>query len=119
MFAKIFWERCAEFVVEDEDAFFIEASAEETIAKILPLLSQHEKLKFEQMKDIYVAKATTGIVHEGCFYFLISRDAVSIKFESVAFMTSDLSSRGGKTKRLPDIPLGKIEDLGSIDPAAY
>lgn len=119
MFAKIFWERCAEFVVEDEDAFFIEASPDETAAKIVPRLSPHEKLKFDQMKDIYVAKATTGIVHEGCYYFLVSRDAGNIKFESVAFMTSDLSSRGGKTKLLPDIPIAEIEELASIDPAAY
>jgi hypothetical protein len=119
MIIKMFWEKCSEFVVEDEDGYFIEASAAEAMEKIVPALSKHEKIKFEQMKEIYVAKATDGMVHEGCYYFLLSRDAQTIKFESVAFMTSDLSARGGKLKPLPDVPLEKIEDISSIDPAAY
>lgn len=119
MIIKMFWEKCSEFVVEDEDGYFIEAGPAEAMEKIVPALSKHEKLKFEQMKGIYVAKATDGIAREGCYYFLLSRDAQSIKFESVAFMTSDLSARGGKVKRLPDIPLERIEDISAIDPAAY
>ena len=71
------------------------------------------------MKDIYVAKASSGAAHEGCFYFLVSRSAHEIKFESVAFLGSDLSARGGKAKALPDIRIGKIEDLDSIDPSTY
>jgi hypothetical protein len=119
MIIKMFWEKCSEFVVEEEDGFFIEASAAETMEKIVPALSPHERLKFEQMKDIYVAKATNGMAHEGCYYFLVSRDAQAIKFESVSFMTSDLSARGGKVKPIPDVPIAKIEDVTTFDPSAY
>jgi hypothetical protein len=116
---KIFWEKCHEFVVEEEDAFFLEAGPDEAATKILPLLSPSEKIKFEQMKDIYIAKATRGIVHEGCYYFLISRGAHTIKFESVALLTSDLSARGGKAKALPDVSISSIEDIDSVNPAKY
>ena len=119
MFVKMFWESCPEFVVEEEDAFLIEANPAETSEKVLPALSAHEKLKFEQMKDIYCAKATTGRVHEGCYYFLVSRDAHTIKFESVAIMSADLSARGGKARPMPDLPVAAIADLGSIDPTKY
>jgi hypothetical protein len=119
MIIKMFWEKCSEFVVDEEDGFFIEASPDEALREILPALSPHEKLKFEQMKDIYVAKTTNGIAKEGCFYFLVSRDAQSIKFESVAFMSSDLSSRGGKLKPMPNIPIASIGELSAFDPAAY
>lgn len=119
MVIKIFWERCPSFVVEEEDAFFVEATAEEAASQIVPRLSPHEKLKFEQMKDIYIAKDSSGMAHEGCYYFLISRGAHDIKFESVAFMTSDLSARGGKAKVLPDIKIDKIEDIDSVDPSKY
>ena len=119
MIIKMFWEGCSEFIVEGEDGYFIEASPSDTTEQIIPALSPHEKLKFEQMKDIYVAKTTDGKAHAGCYYFLVSRDAQAIKFESVAFMCSDLSSRGGKVKILPDKPLAKIADIPSIDPEAY
>jgi hypothetical protein len=116
---KMFWESCSEFVVEGEDGFFIEASAAEAIERIIPSLSEHEKIKFQQMKDIYVAKTTNDLVHEGCYYFLVSRDGQAVKFESVAFMVSDLSSRGGKVRFMPDIPIAQIEEVSSIDPTAY
>lgn len=119
MIIKMFWEKCSEFVVEEEDGFFIEASPEEAAQNIVPTLSPHEKLKFEQMKDVYVAKSTSGMAREGYYYFLVSRDAQSIKFESVAFMTSDLSSRGGTLKPIPDIPIAAIGELSSFDPTAY
>jgi hypothetical protein len=119
MVLKIFWERCPLFVVEEEDAFFLEANPAETDAKILPLLSAAEKVKFDQLKDVYIAKASSGLVHEGCYYFLVSRGAHVIKFESVALLTSDLAARGGKAKVLPDLPVAKIEDIDSIDAAKY
>jgi hypothetical protein len=119
MIIKLFWEQCSEFVVEGQDGFFIEATLAETMGTIVPSLNLHEKLKFEQMKEFYVAKVTSGFVHEGCYYFLVSRDAQAIKFESVAFMTSDLSSHGGKVRIMPDIPIAKIEDICAIDPAGY
>jgi hypothetical protein len=119
MVIKIFWERCPVFVVEEQDAFFIEATSDEAAKLILPILSPHEKLKFEQLKDIYIAKASSGIAHEGCYYFLASRGVHDVKFESVALMTSDLSARGGKAKVLPDIRIEKIEDIDSIDPTKY
>jgi hypothetical protein len=118
MIIKMFWERCSEFVVEGQDGFLIEADAEETRAKILPLLSPHEKLKFEQMKDFYVAKAVSGPAREGCYYFLVSRDAQAIKFESFAFLSSDQSARGGKLWALPDIPIAQVGEVGAIDPAS-
>jgi hypothetical protein len=119
MILKIFWERCPLFVVEEEDAFFIEATPAEAEERILPFLSPTEKLKFEQLKDVYIAKASSGIVHEGCFYFLISRGAHVIKFESVSLLTSDLSSRGGKSKALPELTIAKIEDVDSVDTSKY
>jgi len=115
MIVKMFWERCHDFVVEEEDAFVIEASAEETTGKLFPLLSPREQLKFEQMKDFYVAKATDGKARAGSYYFLVSRGAKEIKFESVALLSSDLSSRGGKARFLPDIPISCIDDLDTID----
>ena len=119
MIIKRFWERCSEFVVEEQDAFLIEANSMETENTIVPTLSPHEKLKFDQMKEVYFAKASGGGATEGCFYFLVSRDAQSIKFESVALLTADLSGRGGKVKVLPDLSISKIEDVSSIDPDAY
>jgi hypothetical protein len=119
MILKIFWEHCPLFVVEEEDAFFLEASPAETAEKILPQLSMAEKVKFEQLKEVYIAKASSGIVHEGCYYFLVSRGAHSIKFESTALMTSDLSARGGKTKVLPDLSIEKIQDIDSVDTSKY
>ncbi len=119
MLIKLFLERSNEFVVEGEDGYFVEANASEAMSAILPALSPPEKLKFEQMKDIYVAKSSSGAVHEGCYYFLVSRDAQAIKFESAAFMTSDLSARGGKVKVIPDVPISRIEDLIAFDPSAY
>jgi len=115
MFIRMFWERCPEFVVEEEDAFFIEATPDEAKEKILPELSPHEKLKFEQMKDAYLARQTMGGAREGRYYFLVSCDAHAIKFESVQFMTSDLSTRGGRPRAVPDIPLASIDELASID----
>jgi hypothetical protein len=114
MILKVFWEKCPTFVVEEEDAFFVEASAEETERSIFPQLSPQEKIKFEQLKDVYVAKKSDGLVREGCYYFLVSRDAHMIKFESVEFMTSDLSARGGKARVLPDIPIERIDDIDTV-----
>lgn len=119
VFVKMFWERCRDFVVEEEDAFLIEAGADEATGCLLPLLSPQEKLKFEKMRDIYVARSSAGRAREGCFYFLVSRGAKEIKFESVAILSSDLSSRGGAAKFLPDIELSRLEELDSIDPAKY
>ena len=119
MTIKRFWDRCSEFVVEEQDAFLIEANSAETTSTILPNLSPHEKLKFDKMKEVYVARTSNGGAHEGCFYFLVSRDAQSIKFESVALLTADLSGRVGKVKVLPDISIAKIEEVSSIDPDAY
>jgi hypothetical protein len=119
MILKIFWKRCPLFVVEEEDAFFIEVSPPEVEEKILPLLSPAEKVKFEQLKDVYISKASSGIVHEGCYYFLVSRGAHVVKFESVALMTSDLAARGGTAKVLPDLPIAKVEDIDTVDPSKY
>lgn len=119
MVAKIFWERCPLFVVEEENAFFVEASPAEVEEKILALFSPSEKHKFDQLKDVYIAKASSGGIHEGCYYFLVSAGAHVVKFESVALMTSDLSSRGGKIKALPDIKIERIEDLDGIDASKY
>jgi hypothetical protein len=119
MILKLFWERCHEFIVEEEDAFLIEASPDEANAMLLPKLSPQESLKFSHMKDVYVAKATSGRATEGCYYFLVSRGAKEIKFESVALLSTDLSSRGGKAQALPDVPINSLEDLDSVDPAAY
>lgn len=119
MIIKIYWERCPLFVVEEEDAFFLEATPSEAEEKILPLLSPAEKLKFGQLKDVYIAKASSGIIHEGCYYFLVSRGAHVVKFESVALMTSDLAARGGKAKTLPDLPIAKVDDIDTIDPSQY
>jgi hypothetical protein len=119
MVVKIYWERCPLFVVEEEDAFFLEASPSETESSILPFLTPAEKVKFEQLKDVYIAKASSGIVHEGCYYFLVSRGAHVVKFESIALMTSDLSTRGGKAKTLPDLPIAKVADIDAIDPSKY
>jgi hypothetical protein len=115
MTLKMLWEGCPAFVVEEEEAFFIEATKSEALSSIVPLLSPHEKIKFEQLKDTYIAKASNGFVREGCFYFLISRGAHIIKFESVALMTSNLEDRGGRVKILPDIPIARIEDIDSVD----
>ena len=106
-------------VVEDQDGFLVEVSPEEARDILLPVLSPHERLKFEQMKDVYVAKASQSGAREGCYYFLVSRDGQAVKFESSALLTSDQSGRGGSIKRLPDIPVSKIEEVSSIDPEAY
>jgi hypothetical protein len=119
MIVKMFWERCHDFVVEEEDAFLIEASSDEATGMLFPLLSPREQLKFEQMKDFYVAKATDGKARAGAYYFLISRGAKEIKFESVALLSSDLSARGGKTRFLPEISISSVDDLDTIDPEAY
>jgi hypothetical protein len=118
MIVKMLWERCHDFVVEEEDAFLVEASADEATGKLLPLLSQRERMKFEQMKDFYVAKTTEGKARAGSYYFLVSRGAKEIKFESVALLSSDLSARGGRARFLPDIPISCIDDLDTIDPEA-
>lgn len=39
MILKTYWEKCHEFIVEEEDAFLLEADAGETSMKLLPLLS--------------------------------------------------------------------------------
>jgi hypothetical protein len=119
MIIKMFWERCREFVVEEEDAFLIEASADEATGKLFPILSPREQMKFERMKDVYVGKTTDGKTRAGAYYFLISRGAKELKFESVAFLSSDLSERGGRARFLPDIPISRIEDLDAIDPDKY
>jgi hypothetical protein len=119
MVIKIFWERSPAFVVEEEDAFFIEATADEAKNLLFPILCPQEKIKFEEMKDIYVAKSSEGLAREGCYYFLISRGAHTVKFESVSFMASDLASRGGKIKILPNLPISKIEDIDEIDVTKY
>jgi hypothetical protein len=119
MIVKMFWERCHEFVVEEEDAFLLEASTDEASEKLIPLLSPQEQTKFERMKDIYVAKATEGKARAGSYYFLVSRGAKEIKFESVAFLSSDVSGRGGEARFLPDIPISSVDDLDRIDPEAY
>jgi hypothetical protein len=119
MIIKMFWENCCEFVVEEEDAYLFEASAEEAIGRILPLLSPQEQLKFNQMKDVYGVKSSEIIPGDSRYYFLVSRDAHTIKFESVALLTADLSARGGKAKLLPDIRISAIEDIDSIDPTKY
>lgn len=119
MIIKMFWERCPEFIMEEEDAFIIEASKEETYDKILPLLSPHEMLKFEQMKDIYVSKSSEGGTCEGCYYFLVSRGAGAVKFDSAAILSADLSKRGGKTRVFPNIAISGIEDIDGIDPDRY
>ncbi len=116
---KAYWEKCHEFVVEEEDAFCIEAGEEETTGKILPLLSPQEKVKFEQMKDVYAVRTASGKAFADSYYFLVSRGARVIKFESAALLTSDLSARGGNAKVLPDIPISRLEDLDSIDPSKY
>jgi len=115
---KFFWERCREFIVEDEDAFLVEATAEEASSIVIPLLSPRERVKFDQMKDIYVAKETSGRATAGSYYFLVSR-AKELKFESVAILTSDLSGRGGNVKAIPDIKIASIDELDKIDPSAY
>jgi hypothetical protein len=111
MIIKLFWEGCSEFIVEEEDAFLLEADAVEALSTIVPALSQREQLKFEQMKDVYSAA--------GKYYFLVTRDAQEIKFESSAILSADMSGRGGKIKALPDLPVSRIEDVRSIDPSAY
>jgi hypothetical protein len=113
----MFWERCRDFVVEEEDAFLIEANADEACGYLLALLSPQEKVKFEKMREVYVAKNDEGRARAGCFYFLVSRGAKEIKFESVAILSSDLSARGGSVKFLPDIPISSIEGLDAIDPS--
>jgi hypothetical protein len=116
---KMFWEHCREFVVEEEDAFLVEVNAEEATGKLVPLLSPREQLKFEQLKDVYAAKASVGNAGAESYYFLVSRGAKEIKFESVAILSADLSARGGRTQALPSIPISSIDDLDAIDPGAY
>jgi hypothetical protein len=116
---KLFWACCHDFVVEEEDAFLIEASAEEAAEKILPHLSPQEQVKYKQMKEVYMAKSTNGRANAGCYYFLVSREAKEVKFESVALLSSDLSSRGGAARALPDIQISSLDELDAIDPAAY
>jgi hypothetical protein len=115
MTVKLLWENCSEFVVEGQDGFFIEASQGETIGKILPALSAHEKLKFDQMKNFYVAATTGGFTNEGCYYFLVSRDAQTIKFESAEFIDSDLSVRGGMISILPETMITRIDEITGIE----
>ena len=106
--------------MEDQDGLLIEVSPEEARDVLLPVLSPHERLKFEQMKDIYVAKSSPQSgANEGCYYFLVSHDGQAVKFESFALLTSDQSGRGGSIKRLPNIPISKIEEVSSIDPDDY
>jgi hypothetical protein len=119
MIVKFMWPACGQFVVEDEDAFFVEASVEETKALLYPLLSQRERIKFDSLKDVYQAKSTTDSVCEGCYYFLVSRGAHELKFESSALPTSDVAKQGGGIRRIPDITVARIEDISAIDPAAY
>jgi hypothetical protein len=116
---KLFLGKCHDFVVEDEDAFLVEAEADEAVAALLPLLSPRERVKFDQMKDVYVAKATGGKANAGCYYFLVSRGAKEIKFESVAILSSDLSSRAESVATLPDVPIKSLDDIDSIDLASY
>ena len=118
MIIKMFWKNCHELIVEDEDAFLIEADKDEVSSVILPRLNSRERLKFDQMKGIYIAKETAGRAKAGSYYFLVSREK-EIKFESVAILTADLSSRGGAVKILPDIAIGSLDDLDGVDPAAY
>jgi hypothetical protein len=117
MLIKMFWESCSEFVIENQDGFLIEASPAETLELIVPVLSPHERLKFESMKDHYISKKT-DCGRAGMYYFLVSRDAQMIKFESAAFFASDLSSRGGTILTMPDIPIDRIEDICHIDTRA-
>jgi hypothetical protein len=116
MIIKMLWEKCPEFVVEEEDAFFIEASLDETVQKILPALSAQERIKFDQLKDIYVAKETMGLARGGSFYFLVSRGAQAIKFESVSFLSSDFSARGGRVRSIADRTISELSEIESIDP---
>jgi hypothetical protein len=114
MVVKLLWKGSSEFIVEGQDGYFIEASAEETRDKILPALSAHERMKFDHMKDIYVATKTSGIITEGCYYFLVSCDAQTVKFESAEFLTTDLSTRGGKISSIPDLQITTVEEICSI-----
>lgn len=115
MKAKLFWHRCPLFVLDEDDAVFLEVSPAELEAKILPYLNPAERLKFDQLKEVYVAKASSGMVTEGCYYFLVSKSVHAIKFESVALFTSDLASRGGEVWALPDLPLDSVEAIDSLD----
>jgi hypothetical protein len=119
MIIKIYWEKCREFVVEEEDAFFIEASPDEALGKLFPMLSPQEKLKFEQLKDVYAVKDANGQALAGRYYFLVSRGAKVIKFESAALLTSDLAARGGKAMALPDILISSLDELDAFDPSKY
>jgi hypothetical protein len=119
MIIKLYLERCLDFVVEEEDAFLVEACAEDAAANFLPRLSPQEKVKFDQMKDVYVAKATAGRAAAGCYYFLVSRDTKEVKFESVAVLSSDLSSRAEKVRSVPDLRIERLDDLDSLDPARF
>jgi hypothetical protein len=118
MIIKLYWERCAEFVMDEQDGYLIEATPAETLEFIVPALNPHERLKFESMKDIYIAKPTNGTLDGGCFYFLVSRDGQAVKFESRAILTTDLSSRGGKISPMPDIPIARLEDVCTFVPSA-
>jgi hypothetical protein len=116
MIIKLYLERCHDFVVEEEDAFLLEVEAQEAAASLLPKLSPQERVKFDQMKDIYVAKATCGRATAGCYYFLVSRGAKEIKFESVAVLSSDLSARAERVKAITDLNISCLDDLDSFDP---
>jgi hypothetical protein len=119
MIIKMYWKQCHDFVVDDEDAFLIEADAGETAEKLVPKLSPQERVKFDQMKDIYVATGSIGKTRAGCYYFLVSSDTKELKFESAVVLSSDLSSRAARVKSLPDIQVGGIDDIDAIDPTAY
>jgi hypothetical protein len=118
MIVKYFWPLCGQFVVEDEDAFLVEANAAETATLLYPLLSPREKIKFDALKDVYRAKSTTDCLCEGCYYFLVSQGAHELKFESSALPGSEVARQGGGMRRIPDISVNKIEDIAAINPAA-
>jgi hypothetical protein len=119
MIIKMYWEQCHDFVVDDEGAFLLEADAAEAAEKLVPKLSPQERVKFDQMKDIYVATGSNGKARAGCYYFLVSSDTKELKFESAVVLSSDLSSRAASVKFLPDIQVGGVDDIDAINPAAY
>jgi len=116
MIIKMYWAACGKFAMEETGAYILEATEEEARTVLLPKMNKQELIKFERMKDIYVAAEDTDIVKKGRFYFLVSEDGQDIKFESSAMPAVESARENSGLKRMRFIEVSTIEDIETLKP---
>lgn len=116
MTIKLYWAACGKFAIEETGAYFLEATKEEVETKLLPRMNKQELIKFETMKDVYVAPGDTDLVKKGRYYFLVSDDAQDIKFESSALPAAEFARGNSNLKPVRTVEIERIEDIETVKP---